>query len=180
MSKGPLPWRFVLALAFLTLPAAGMAQAQSDPIAAFYKGKTVTILVGYEAGGGYDIYARLIAQFLGKHIPVDEDVFARASDIVVNDWEGVVANRQIELLHPIEKGLVKRERVHELRDIVSGKVKVRQSAGEILYYKNNTGLAIQFAACGAILYKKLLAEGTNRTIPRDWFASQKYSIPPTG
>jgi hypothetical protein len=30
----------------------------------------------------------------------------------------------------------------------------------------------------AILYKKLIAEGTNRTIPRDWFASQKYSIPP--
>jgi alanine dehydrogenase len=111
---------------------------------------------------------------------VDEETFARASDIVVNDWEGVVANQQVELLRPIEKGLVRRERVHELRDIVAGKVKVRQTPGEILYYKNNTGLAIQFAACGAILYKKLIAEGTNRTIPRDWFASQKYSIPPAG
>jgi alanine dehydrogenase len=111
---------------------------------------------------------------------VDEETFARASDIIVNDWEGVIANRQTELLHPIEKGLVKRERVHQLSDIVAGKVKVRQSPGEILYYKNNTGLAIQFAACGAILYKKLIAEGTNRTIPRDWFASQKYSIPPAG
>ena len=50
----------------------------------------------------------------------------------------------------------------------------------ILYYKNNTGLAIQFAACGAILYRKLSLKGTNRTIPRDWFASQKYSIPPAG
>jgi ornithine cyclodeaminase/alanine dehydrogenase-like protein (mu-crystallin family) len=111
---------------------------------------------------------------------VDEEVFARASDVIVNDWEGVIANRQIELLHPIEKGLVKRERVHELRDIVSGKARVRQTPGEILYYKNNTGLAIQFAACGAILYKKLIAEGTNRVIPRDWFASWKYSIPPAG
>ena len=109
---------------------------------------------------------------------VDEDTFARARDIIVNDWEGVVANRQIELLDPINKGLVKREHVHELRDIVAGKVDVRQSPGEILYY--STGLAIQFAACGAILYKKLIAEGTNRTIPRDWFASQKYSIPPAG
>jgi ornithine cyclodeaminase/alanine dehydrogenase-like protein (mu-crystallin family) len=111
---------------------------------------------------------------------VDEDVFARANHIIVNDWEGVVANRQIELLDPIAKGLVKREHVHQLRDIVAGKVAVRQKPGEILYYKNNTGLAIQFAACGAILYKKLIAEGTNRTIPRDWFASQKYSIPPAG
>jgi ornithine cyclodeaminase/alanine dehydrogenase-like protein (mu-crystallin family) len=109
---------------------------------------------------------------------VDEETFARASDIIVNDWEGVVANRQIELLHPIETGIVKREHVHELPSIVAGKAKVQQTPGEILYYKNNTGLAIQFAACGAILYKKLIAEGTNRTIPRDWFASQKYSIPP--
>lgn len=111
---------------------------------------------------------------------VDEETFARASDIVVNDWEGVIANRQIELLHPIEKGIVKREQVHELGDIVAGKVRVRQAPDKILYYKNNTGLAIQFAACGAIIYRKLRAEGTNRTIPRDWFASQKYSIPPAG
>jgi alanine dehydrogenase len=111
---------------------------------------------------------------------VDEETFARASDIIVNDWDGVVANRQVELLHLIERGLVKRERVHQLRDIVAGTVKVRQQPDRILYYKNNTGLAIQFAACGAILYKKLIAEGTNRTIPRDWFASRKYSIPPVG
>jgi ornithine cyclodeaminase/alanine dehydrogenase-like protein (mu-crystallin family) len=109
---------------------------------------------------------------------VDEATFARAGDIIVNDWEGVVANRQVELLDPIERSIVKRERVHELRDIVAGKVKVRQTPESILYYKNNTGLAIQFAACGAILYRKLIAEGTNCTIPREWFASQKYSIPP--
>jgi ornithine cyclodeaminase len=109
---------------------------------------------------------------------VDEETFARAADIIVNDWEGVVANRQVELLDPIAKGIVKRERVHELGDVVAGKIRVRQAPDRILYYKNNTGLAIQFAACGAILHRKLLAEGTNRTIPRDWFASEKYSIAP--
>ena len=56
-------------VAAFALQAAGTAHAQSDPVAEFYKGKTVTILVGYEAGGGYDIYARIVAQFLGKHIP---------------------------------------------------------------------------------------------------------------
>jgi ornithine cyclodeaminase/alanine dehydrogenase-like protein (mu-crystallin family) len=109
---------------------------------------------------------------------VDEATFARASDIIVNDWDSVIANRQVELLDPIEKGIVRRDRVHELGDVVAGKVKVRQSPDSILYYKNNTGLAVQFAACGAILHRKLIAEGTNRTIPREWFASQKYSIPP--
>ena len=109
---------------------------------------------------------------------VDEETFARADDIIVNDWDSVVSNRQVELLAPIEKGLVDRARVHALPDLIAGKVVLRQEARNILYYKNNTGLAIQFAACGAILHQKLLAEGTNRTIPRDWFASQKYSIEP--
>lgn len=108
---------------------------------------------------------------------VDEETFARANDIIVNTWEGVVANRQVELLDPIEKGIVQRDRVHELSNVVAGNIKLRQSPDTILYYKNNTGLAIQFAACGAILHRKLLAEGTSRVIPRDWLASEKYSIP---
>jgi alanine dehydrogenase len=115
---------------------------------------------------------------MGQRHEVDADTFARASDIIINDWEGVVANRQVELLDQIDSGAVRRERVHEIGDIVAGKVAVRQDPDAILYYKNNTGLAIQFAACGAILYRKLMQEGTNRTIPREWFASQKYSIPP--
>jgi len=48
--------------------SAGSASAQ-DSVAQFYKGKTVTVLVGASAGGGYDIYARAMARHLGKHIP---------------------------------------------------------------------------------------------------------------
>ena len=140
----------------------------------------VPVLKGEWLEPGQMVVTIVNSDVIETRTEVDEETFARASDIIVNDWEGVVANRQIELLHPIEKGIVKREHVHELRDIVAGKVQVRQAPDRILYYKNNTGLAIQFAACGAILYRKLIAEGTNRTIPRDWFASQKYSIPPAG
>jgi ornithine cyclodeaminase/alanine dehydrogenase-like protein (mu-crystallin family) len=85
----------------------------------------------------------------------------------------VTANRQIELLEPIEKGLLRRENVHTLGDLVAGKAKLRPDPGAIVYYKNNTGLAMQFAACGAIIHRKLAAEGTERTIPRDWFASER-------
>jgi ornithine cyclodeaminase/alanine dehydrogenase-like protein (mu-crystallin family) len=107
---------------------------------------------------------------------VDEATFARASEIMINDWDSVAANRQIELSGPIASGLVKRENVHELGDVVTGKVTLKRDPGGIVFYKNNTGLAIQFAACGAILHKKLLAEGTNRTIPTEWFASGKPHI----
>ena len=35
----------------------------------FYKGKTIRIVVGYAAGGGYDLYSRTIARHMGKQIP---------------------------------------------------------------------------------------------------------------
>ena len=35
----------------------------------FYKGKTIRIVVGFSAGGGFDTYARALARHLSKHIP---------------------------------------------------------------------------------------------------------------
>ena len=43
--------------------------AIADPIADFYKGKSINLYIGYSAGGGYDLYARLLSRHLGKHIP---------------------------------------------------------------------------------------------------------------
>ncbi|MEY9535811.1 Bug family tripartite tricarboxylate transporter substrate binding protein [Sinorhizobium fredii] len=45
------------------------ATAQADAVSDFYSGKTVTILIGHPPGGSYDLYAQLIAQHFGKHIP---------------------------------------------------------------------------------------------------------------
>jgi len=55
-------------LAALVAPA-GLTAAQADPIADFYKGKNVNVLIGVGAGGEYDLHARLVARHLGKHIP---------------------------------------------------------------------------------------------------------------
>src|SRR5215470_18249229 len=41
----------------------------ADAVGNFYKGKTVQVLIGFSAGGGYDIYARTLARYMGKHIP---------------------------------------------------------------------------------------------------------------
>jgi tripartite-type tricarboxylate transporter receptor subunit TctC len=45
--------------------------------AEFYKGKNVDIQIGYSVGGGYDVYARLIARYLGKYIPGNPTVIPR-------------------------------------------------------------------------------------------------------
>ena len=44
-----------------------MANAQSP--AAFYQGKSIDLDIGYSVGGGYDLYARLVARHIGAHIP---------------------------------------------------------------------------------------------------------------
>jgi tripartite-type tricarboxylate transporter receptor subunit TctC len=51
--------------------AVGLAAsaAHAQPANEFYAGKTITIQVGYTAGGGYDQYARALAQHMAKHIP---------------------------------------------------------------------------------------------------------------
>ncbi|HWG03606.1 MAG TPA: tripartite tricarboxylate transporter substrate-binding protein [Beijerinckiaceae bacterium] len=55
-------------LAFLlSLAAVGLARSQST--ADFYKGRSVTILVGSGAGGGYDTYSRVLARYWGARIP---------------------------------------------------------------------------------------------------------------
>jgi tripartite-type tricarboxylate transporter receptor subunit TctC len=45
------------------------APAQAQDAGAFFKGRTITIVVGNSAGGGYDLNARFLARHLGKHIP---------------------------------------------------------------------------------------------------------------
>ncbi len=51
--------------------------ASADAQAPFYQGKTITIIVGYQAGDGYDIWARLLAAHMGKHIPGNPGVMAQ-------------------------------------------------------------------------------------------------------
>ena len=43
--------------------------APADAQEPFYKGKTIRLIVGLSAGGGYDVYSRTIARHMGKHIP---------------------------------------------------------------------------------------------------------------
>jgi tripartite-type tricarboxylate transporter receptor subunit TctC len=55
----------VLLAALWLIGALGPAAAQSNPFA----GKNVTMVIGFGAGGGYDLWGRTVGQHIGKHLP---------------------------------------------------------------------------------------------------------------
>jgi tripartite-type tricarboxylate transporter receptor subunit TctC len=57
-----------LAFTCVVIMAAMASAARSQPAEPFFARKTITISIGYTAGGSYDLYGRLIARHLGKHI----------------------------------------------------------------------------------------------------------------
>ena len=56
-----------LSFALGALMMLGSAQAQTS-VESFYKGKTIDFYIGFSPGGGYDSYARLLAQIGRAHV----------------------------------------------------------------------------------------------------------------
>jgi tripartite-type tricarboxylate transporter receptor subunit TctC len=72
-----MPRKIVVLAATLTMCWWTWPAAAQEAIAQFYRGKTVTIIIGASAGGGYDTYGRLMARFLGKHLPGNPAIVAQ-------------------------------------------------------------------------------------------------------
>ncbi len=68
--------------------------AKADAVSDFYKDKTVTLYVGFSAGGGYDVYARILASHMDRHIPGNPKIVVKnhtgaGSLRVVNDMYNI-------------------------------------------------------------------------------------------
>ena len=62
-------WRVPIGLAALLAGACTQPSSSTQATDAFYSGKTVSIIVGSGAGGGFDTTARLVSRHIGRHIP---------------------------------------------------------------------------------------------------------------
>src|SRR5215510_2309603 len=75
----------------------GVSGAHADDVADFYKGKAFTIVVGHEVGTGFDLYSRVLARHIGRHIPGNPHVVVQnmvgASGIAPANWLYNVAPR---------------------------------------------------------------------------------------
>jgi tripartite-type tricarboxylate transporter receptor subunit TctC len=78
-----------LAMATLTIP-----QARADAVADFYKGKQINLVVGYNPGGSYDVYARIVGRHIGRHIP-------GRPNVVVQNMPGAGSLRSVNWLYNV-------------------------------------------------------------------------------
>jgi ornithine cyclodeaminase/alanine dehydrogenase-like protein (mu-crystallin family) len=76
-------------------------------------------------------------------------------------------------MDPIRLGYIRWEDVYELGELVTGKVLGRHSGSEITHHNNNTGMGIQFAAAGAVLYEKAVKLGRGTPLPQELFMTYR-------
>jgi tripartite-type tricarboxylate transporter receptor subunit TctC len=84
----------LIALAAVLLVLSGASAAGAQDAADFFKGRTVRIVVGFGPGGGYDLYARLLAKYLPRHL-------AGAPNIVVENMEGLGSVRAANYVYAV-------------------------------------------------------------------------------
>jgi tripartite-type tricarboxylate transporter receptor subunit TctC len=105
------------ALALVAAPAVALAtmtattrHAGADEIADFFRGKTISMLIGYPAGGGYDLYARTIARHMGRHIPGNPQFVSQnmpgASSMVLGNHIARVAPRDGTVMAAVNSALL--------------------------------------------------------------------------
>ena len=101
--------RSTTAAVLIALPVCTWTQSSvAQNPAEFYKGKNIDLLIGYSVGGGYDLYARVLARHLGKYIPGNPTVVPKnmegAGSLRLANWLYNVAPKDGSALGTIGRG----------------------------------------------------------------------------
>jgi tripartite-type tricarboxylate transporter receptor subunit TctC len=131
----------------------------ADETADFYKGKTVSIVVGHQVGTGFDIYARVLAPHLGRHIPGQPNVIVQnmvgASGITAANWLNNIAAKD---------GTVMATFVHTVAfEPLFGNQKAQYDAGKLSWIGNmeeSVGMCGVSKASGIAKFDELLTKET--------------------
>ena len=66
------------------------------------------------------------------------------------------------------------DKLPTIPDLITGRAQGRQSDGEVTCFLNNIGLGYQFAAAGAVVYRKAKGSGLGHELPTDWFTEDVH------
>lgn len=108
------------AILFGLIAAVWTGSASGQPsVADFYRGRTIDLVIGYSSGGTYDLYARLVARHLGRHIPGRPALVARnmpgAGSRTAATWVANIAPRDGTVLATADQSLALQQAVGDTR-----------------------------------------------------------------
>ncbi len=103
---------------------------------------------------------------------LDDEVVKRSGLIVVGYKRQIFLAKPAEFHDRLERGVVKSEDLHELGELLTGKCRGRKDDKEITFFKNNTGMGIQFAATARKMYEKAKEKGIGTELPLDLFMTR--------
>jgi ornithine cyclodeaminase/alanine dehydrogenase-like protein (mu-crystallin family) len=106
-----------------------------------------------------------------RRTEADATTMVRSRLIVLNNKETAITNQQRELLDLIDEARFGWDKVCELGQVLIGAHPGRADDRDIIYYKSNTGVGIQFAAVGALIFESCKKQGLGRELPSEWFGA---------
>jgi len=104
---------------------------------------------------------------------LDDEAIQKSALIIVGYKPQIFLDKQAEFHDRIERGIVRAEDLHELGALLNGKCRGRKDDKEITFFKNNTGMGIQFAATARKMYDKAREKGIGTELPLDLFMTRR-------
>jgi len=104
---------------------------------------------------------------------LDDEAIKKAGLIIVGYKPQIFLDHQAEFHDRLASGLVKAEDLHELGELLNGKCRGRKDDEEITFFKNNTGMGIQFAATARKMYEKAREKGIGAELPLELFMTKR-------
>jgi ornithine cyclodeaminase/alanine dehydrogenase-like protein (mu-crystallin family) len=104
-----------------------------------------------------------------KRREIDDETIRRADLYIVHSKEVARLDQSPDIWEAAQKGIKAWDDIHEIQDLLTGRVAGRTRADQVTLFNNNTGAGTQFAALGSAVLKRARDLGLGREIPTEWF-----------
>jgi len=104
-----------------------------------------------------------------KRREIDDETIRRSDVYVVHSKEVARLDKSPDIWEAAEKGIRAWDDIHEIQDVLTGRVPGRENSDQVTLFNNNTGAGTQFAAVGAAVLNRATELGLGRELPTEWF-----------